>query len=228
MAKKMITVRNYDALHDTVLDVDQLYLYDASKTLAAYIDTSSLQELVITGKNFRFEHGLVTKGTITSLTLVNDDGERMQRMTGPNIDATQIGGSDGYEYMQALSVRVALSSMKLIGTSEDDTLTTQKRNDILLGMGGDDTLNGGRGNDRMTGGAGFDTFVFSAGFGRDVITDFDADGGVGAQDHIDATYPGSAYVKASGKHDTVIDFGNGDRLKLLNVDPDQIDASDFV
>ena len=101
-------------------------------------------------------------------------------------------------------------------------------NDILEGRGGADTLSGGIGKDILVGGVGFDTFVFTTDFGRDVITDFNADGGPGAQDHIQATFPGAEDVHKSGKHDTVVDFGSGDTLTLLNVKPSHLDASDFI
>jgi Ca2+-binding RTX toxin-like protein len=101
-----------------------------------------------------------------------------------------------------------------------------KGNDISLGRGGVDTLSGGVGNDRMTGGIGEDKFVFEPGFGRDVITDFDANP-LDGQDHIDATFPGADAVTQVGKH-TVIDFGDGDRLTLLNVTASDIDATDFI
>jgi hypothetical protein len=79
----------------------------------------------------------------------------------------------------------------------------------------------------MVGGAGSDTFVFGSDSGKDVIKDFDADGGAGLQDFIDATFPGAGAVSQSGKN-TIIDFGSGDTLILLNVLPSQIDAADFV
>ena len=61
-------------------------------------------------------------------------------------------------------------------------------NDTLVGNNGNDTLTGGAGNDTLSGGSNTDTFVYApvnatttggiynAGFGKDVITDFTANG----------------------------------------------------
>jgi len=66
------------------------------------------------------------------------------------------------------------------------------------------------------------------GYGKDVITDFDADGGEGHQDFIDADYGDVLSVHKVGKHDTLIDFGDGDTLTLRDIRPGHIDATDFI
>ncbi|MDB5554889.1 MAG: Alkaline metalloproteinase [Rhizobium sp.] len=109
----------------------------------------------------------------------------------------------------------------------DDTLRGGGGNDKLLGGIGLDLLNGGTGKDRLTGGADVDLFFFQRGYGRDVITDFDAKGGDGLQDFIQIVEGAKFDIERNG-HDTVIDFGKGSTLTLLDVKASQVTEADFV
>ena len=74
------------------------------------------------------------------------------------------------------------------GNTLANTITGGAGNDTLFGSAGSDTLTGKAGNDTLSGGSSADTFVFApinptttggvynAGFGKDVITDFTANG----------------------------------------------------
>ena len=72
----------------------------------------------------------------------------------------------------------------IVGSEEDDSVSSNAGVDIIMGGSGDDTLRGqgdadvirgGSGADTIEGGAGADTFVFGRGHGSDTITDFDTD-----------------------------------------------------
>ena len=102
----------------------------------------------------------------------------------------------------------------LIGSSHDDTLAGDLRNNTLKGRDGDDTLYGGpdggddrmygeNGNDSIFGGIGNDTIY--GGAGDDVLSG-------GADDDTFVFAPG-------GGADTITDFGNGD---------DKLDLSTFA
>ncbi|MDT4743632.1 VCBS domain-containing protein [Bradyrhizobium sp. WYCCWR 12699] len=117
------------------------------------------------------------------------------------------------------------------GSNFNDTITGSSSNDQLFGNGGSDLLSGGAGNDALNGGIGADTFVYTTGGGADVIGDFlQADA-----DKIDLTgVPGistladiQALATQQGPN-TVIDFGNGDTLTLLNVTLSNLTAADFI
>ncbi|WIW47860.1 VCBS domain-containing protein [Bradyrhizobium sp. 62B] len=117
------------------------------------------------------------------------------------------------------------------GSNFNDTITGSSGNDQLFGNGGSDLLSGGAGNDALNGGIGADTFVYTTGGGADVIGDFlQADA-----DKIDLTgVPGistladiQALATQQGPN-TVIDFGNGDTLTLLNVTLSNLTAADFI
>lgn len=116
------------------------------------------------------------------------------------------------------------------GGAGADVIVGNDANNVLDGGGGADRLDGGLGADRLTGGLGADTFVFKAGYGSDIIADF----GVGG-DKIDLTGMSSVHslgdVLARSSQigaDTVIDFGAGDTIKLLNFARADLDSGDFA
>ena len=79
----------------------------------------------------------------------------------------------------------------------------------------------------MSGGTGIDYFVFLDASGRDTITDFDAEGDEAGQDFIFADFADVLDIIKHGE-DTIVDFGDGDKLVLLGVKSTDIDATDFT
>lgn len=108
-----------------------------------------------------------------------------------------------------------------------DALNGGGGNDVLKGGAGLDHLVGGIGKDRLAGGADMDTFFFRRGYGRDVITDFDSDGGAANQDFIEVLAGATFDIEKDGR-DTVIDFGKGSTLTLLDVKAKTVTEADFV
>ncbi|WP_237088435.1 M10 family metallopeptidase C-terminal domain-containing protein, partial [Nostoc sp. PCC 7120 = FACHB-418] len=106
-------------------------------------------------------------------------------------------------------------------------------NDVLFGEQGDDRFEGGRGNDTFYGGAGNDVFNLEQLQDNDVVTDF-----VRGQDKIDlrnlnindwATL--QLLISNDGQNNALITtFFNGDQsqIKLLNINPNLLQASDFI
>jgi Ca2+-binding RTX toxin-like protein len=220
------TIRLFDEYYTNSPSFSTPILTSGSKSKAVWTDASSGDKLVFQGANFDYEHGIFSGGTIKKLTVVAD-GETTQVIGNLKIDIRFVTGETIMDQLGDISSRISMGNVKWTGAGMADAIATYGGNDLLFGKGGDDTLSGGLGRDVMVGGTGSDTFVFSADFGKDVIKDFDADGGAGMQDFIDATFPGADAISKSGKN-TVIDFGSGDTLTLLNILPSQIDASDFV
>ena len=56
---------------------------------------------------------------------------------------------------------------RILGSSDNDTLTGDAERNVLFGRGGADVLDGGEGRDRLGGGSGNDTM--SGGLGRDTF-----------------------------------------------------------
>ncbi len=121
----------------------------------------------------------------------------------------------------------------LTGTAGDDNMVGAQGNDTIDGAAGNDRLAGATGDDVLTGGADDDLFVFGDGGGGDTVTDFVA--GAGTDDVIDVSGVGGigdfADVQAAASlvgADTVIDFGGGDTITILGVDPGDLHADDFL
>ncbi|CAN7304426.1 hypothetical protein [Rhizobium sp. LjRoot254] len=225
---KFTTIQFYDELYSGTPDLNTpLFIEKATRSKTVCTDTTSGDQVIFEGRNFKYEDGRINSGTIDKMILANENGDPLQSISGLKLNVGIVAGTNMYDFTIDVVTRASLGNIRLIGSSLDDTLTSNKGNDRLFGRGGDDTLEGGLGRDQLTGGAGLDTFTFKAGQGRDTIMDFDADGGVGFQDHIDGTYPGGANVTQSGK-DTIVDFGGGDFFVLKNVLATHIDVTDFV
>ena len=122
-------------------------------------------------------------------------------------------------------------SDQLFGGAGHDLLNGGEDADSLFGGAGDDTLDGGRGTgiDRATGGQGADIFVFQSGDARLVITDFDATQG----DRIElvgidpAEFQNWTLKSLGGGSKTLIEFGNGDELRLDGISPAELDEGWF-
>lgn len=106
-------------------------------------------------------------------------------------------------------------------------------NDQIFANGGDDWVRGGAGSDTITLGSGNDTFSFWQGDGADTITDFTA--GAGSDDVISLTFkPTVANFAQVLNHsaqvgaNTVINFGDGDVITLLNVTAANLHQDDFI
>jgi hypothetical protein len=224
---KQATIRFFDALYtDGFPSYNELFLIAGSETKVVYIDASSFDRIFIEGKNLDYEFGRPVDGTLTKLTLADENGNPLQVVSGFKIDAGQVGGTELLDFVAHLAARVQVSGVKVIGTDFEDNVTTFFGRDHLIGRGGVDILNGGGGRDILTGGTDNDLFVFVAGHGKDRITDFDAIGGPGFQDLIGRAFADVENITASGNN-TVIDFGDGDVVTLLNVSSAQISAEDF-
>jgi len=123
--------------------------------------------------------------------------------------------------------------MVIRGTNNDDNLIGTTGNDIIEGLGGNDRFEGGRGNDTLTGGTGNDVFNLEQQQDNDVVTDF-----VRGQDKIDlrnlnindwATL--QLLISNDGQDNALITtFFNGSQsqIKLLNINPNLLQASDFI
>jgi Ca2+-binding RTX toxin-like protein len=224
---KMSTVQYYDRFYTEDTNFTSLIMLSETKTRVVCQDPTSLNRVIFQGENLIVEHGMIISGTIEDAIIADTRGKPFYEFSGFKVDARVIGDDKLLDYAVDVVARAAAGNNKMIGTSHGDDLYGAAGNDILLGKGGADQMGGGPGTDIMTGGGGFDTFQFAKGYGKDTITDFDADGGPGAQDLIQATFTDVVSIDKSGEN-TIIDFGNGDTLTLLHVKPSQIDATDFT
>ena len=159
-------------------------------------------------------------------------GVGMDRIYGDSGDDTLVGNA-GADRLFGGAGNDSLNGNRdadlLFGGDGNDSLFGGSGNDRLMGEDGDDILDGGEGFDRLKGEAGADTFVFSKGNHVDVVLDFedgiDKIGTSGytqseVQTAIDSAFIASIYL--------ILDFGNGDQLRLLNIGLGDITIDDFV
>jgi Ca2+-binding RTX toxin-like protein len=130
---------------------------------------------------------------------------------------------------------------RLSGGAGFDYVMGQGGNDRLFGGPGDDTMSGDVGRDVLTGGSGLDNFLYTAngpflfgGHGIDIITDFDPRGRDGDLITLLINYnfgvSNFAQLRAGMQQnngDTIMDFGNGDILVLLDVRIAELSAQNF-
>src|SRR5262249_43445280 len=104
--------------------------------------------------------------------------------------------------------------------------------DIIDGGAGLDTIIGGKGSDLLTGGANSDRFVFHRGDGADTIVDFTT--GQFVHDRIElqgfnlACLSDLLALATQVGANTVIDFGAGDTLTLMNVQKASLTSDSFL
>ncbi|MGE3154314.1 MAG: calcium-binding protein [Nitrospiraceae bacterium] len=117
-----------------------------------------------------------------------------------------------------------LENLTLIGEGPS-TGTGNALNNVLVGNQAANVLAGKQGNDRMLGGAGHDTYLFNAGDGIDTIDDraVPGDGNV-IQFGAGISRADLTLVQSSGL--LTIQIGtNGDALRLVNFDPNDLNGS---
>jgi hypothetical protein len=120
------------------------------------------------------------------------------------------------------------------GNDLNNVVTGNIGHNIVDGGAGDDTVNGGdgadtvvgrTGSDVLTGGAGDDTFWFERGDGKDVITDFGANGD---HDSLDLSWLYRGGLKATltdvGEN-LVISFKTGEEITLMGVHAHELTAT---
>lgn len=117
------------------------------------------------------------------------------------------------------------------GGSGDDVIYGGDGDDTITGGSGDDIIIGGRGDDTMSAGSGSrtDTFVIRDGDGNDTITDFDPFEPDIIRFDMDemSTYQDVLDRITQDGNDVVITYDNGFTTRLLNVNADDLSATNF-
>ena len=119
-----------------------------------------------------------------------------------------------------------VSIENVIGTLGANTVAGTAGANRLEGGAGNDTLNGGGGDDILSGGAGADTFVFDADDGVDTIEDFEDGTDLIRFDAAGLTFAGLTITDDDG--DAMVTYDTGDSIRLMDIDVDDLDASDFA
>jgi Ca2+-binding RTX toxin-like protein len=183
----------------------------------------------IHGHGFKYSHGTVTDGIVTSATVTDSEGHLLLQMTHGNVEASRLPADLEHYGMLALNLTFATGGDDHVaGSKKGERLYGQEGNDVINGKAGDDFLNGDVGNDHLIGGSGVDTFLFTTGWGKDVIKDFDDSGK--DQDLIELQFKSmySHMDKYQHGDNVVLDFTDGDKLIIEHAMAGHITKSDFV
>lgn len=220
---------------------------DEDSTGAANGIVNALVESTVSGATSWFADGFSISARAlegVARTVGNGDDRALLRtiLSGDDIiklsrgnDRIEAGAGDD-------TVRAGSGHDVVFAGSGDDIILGASGGDRLCGGTGSDRINGGSGHDRifgqagnddLTGGTGADVFVFAHRFGTDRIRDFDPDqrgeqidlGGVARiTDFRDLRLH---HLDQRGD-DVVIDAGNGDSIRLLDLSIDDLSANDFI
>ncbi len=156
------------------------------------------------------------------VNVVNGTSSANTITTGATTDEVHAAGGND-------TVKAGDGNDALYGDGGNDALYGENGNDKLYGGDGADKLIGGAGDDQLTGGSGVDTFVFGPGSGSDTVTDF-----IIGTDKIDLTaFTSETYSSVMGRAvdtgaDTVLNFADGSRITLQNVDKAALGDASFV
>lgn len=120
-------------------------------------------------------------------------------------------------------------SLDVTGNDIAESFLGSLNADTFDGNLGNDYIKGNKGDDLLAGGEGFDRFIFNEDDGVDTITDFEIGIDVIEFLHFDA-YTSVAELRAMMSvdgDDVLIDMGDGNSIRLNNVDIADLDASHF-
>ena len=165
-------------------------------------------------------NGMFTAGTITQIHHLDEDGNRIDSITGLSLPVSILE-----PLLEAQVSKSAVRALQAELLSGDDTLQGSRQNDRLLGLAGGDTIRGEAGKDHLDGGKGIDFLV--GGKDRDVIYGGKGgdtiDGGRGVD--LIAGGPGDDVIYGGRQIDVIIyDFA----WKKLHAEYDPSDFSVWV
>ncbi|MEO0679969.1 MAG: calcium-binding protein [Pseudomonadota bacterium] len=149
------------------------------------------------------------------------DGGRGNDDLGGGAGGDEIKGGGGRD-----SASGGKGNDRMTGDAGADQLMGDQGKDRIDGGGGNDVIDGGKQNDRLEGGKGRDIFVFDRGDGKnDVILDWDPRDRVRFDSGPDDF--GDLKIQNKGK-DVLVRYGGKDKFKILGVEPEELQANDFL
>lgn len=199
-----------------------------NKTSASFLAEGEFADgdafrIVFEGKNLAYKGGELVKGTVTKITYEGLDGTDLAAVTGIKLNARNLPSLTGNEFYENLFG----GNDAITGSAIKDYLVGGAGDDTLRGLGGDDWLDGGSGVNSLTGGAGRDDFLVQFGSSA-IITDFDASSNTDGQIALYGRYfTVLAQLKQVGD-DAEIKFDDGNFVRLLNVNVDDLVYEDFL
>jgi hypothetical protein len=200
-------------------------LISQTPKLWIYEGTSDTEMVMVEGKGLNKTGDSFTSGRITSIHIMSDDVSLMEIDYGRNsLQAKSLGSPPN---IFDLILNALRGKDRIIGGDGDDYLTGGDGRDVINGGKGDDSIVSGGGNDKINVSEGNDYIGLAKGDGSDTVLNFDAEGGMGAQDLISAFFD-SCNVLADGDNTIIERKSGGDTLHLIGVKSRDITESDFA
>jgi Ca2+-binding RTX toxin-like protein len=206
-----------------------LELASKTKSQVVFQDSDSGDTIIYKGHDLVVKKGIIVSGELTGWTYADGNLDPYTVIKGFNLDLDTIHAKNTAAFSTKAYAAMLSGNDTMTGSSANEYLYGLKGNDKINGMGGADVLGGGQGNDTLTGGGGVDYFDFAKGDGKDKITDFNADNSNFIEhDYIMADF-NDVTIKATGSEGqhTLINFGNGSTITLLNVLSTDVGEGDF-
>jgi Ca2+-binding RTX toxin-like protein len=202
-----------------------LHLGKHTRAMATFVGLEVDEgSVVFNGRDLSYRNGKLIDGIVTKITFENANGDDLGVISNLHLDLPgKIDTLPGILKLLAIALR---GHDTIIGSREGDHLVGGAGSDEIVGLNGRDRIFGSTGNDVLTRNLGSDLFFFEDGHGRDIVTDFDAVGGGLDQDYLMNLTNGGYDIRSRG-NDTVIDFGDGDKIVLLNVASTDVSAADI-
>jgi Ca2+-binding RTX toxin-like protein len=179
-----------------------------------------------------------TRGGVVRGNINGGEGDDLYLISSADIRIVDNGASfaDTVRSTVSYTLTGGLDHLKLLGKDNisangngaDNDLIGNEGDNTLAGWTGEDLLSGGAGNDILSGGLGADQFEFRRGFDVDRITDFANAIDRLQCDGVDTQKQFNRLDVRQAGANTIIDFGQGDRLILENFDIDNLDLNDFA
>jgi len=218
-------------------NMDTLDLGRHTRRLAIFTDTENGYSVEFHGTKLQTKHGFLSGGTVGHIEFLDPQGNSMLDIDG-RFSVKSLAKAADKDGFSGLLAKALGDDDKLLGSTHSDYMIAGAGNDNLQGGAGDDWLIGEHGNDRLNGGLGNDQFFCGSGSDKDVIVDFDPSTwnpddpehseDLHGQGHQDLIRASGTYTLVQSGADTIVNFGDGDSVRLLNVDKALIDDSDFL
>jgi hypothetical protein len=191
-------------------------------------------DVVLSGENDRID----TRGGLVRGTIWGGEGDDLYLISRSDVRIVDEGTSfaDTVHATASYTLAANLDNLKLLGKESihasgnagANRLNGNAGDNTLAGWDSADRLAGSAGNDILAGGAGADIFVFQRGFDVDRIVDFTDTVDVISSDLVLTRKQFENLDVRQAGVNTVISFGQGDKLVIENFDKDNLDFGDFA
>jgi Ca2+-binding RTX toxin-like protein len=196
--------------------------------IATFLDVQTNYVLTVRGEGLQSDGETLVDGKVESLSFFDKNGTLALKVTG-EYAGKELGAYVGAGDPATFESFLFSGNDSFVGSREDDYISAGSGDDKLSGLGGRDDIYGGAGKDEITGGLGSDFFFFGPGCGKDRIMDFDANGEGEKQDYISTGALGFDEIEfRKAGDDVLMDLGNDDVIRLVEVKLKHIDEADFL